>query len=190
MNNKLLKHGNAKLHNTLVFSLPANKEVCGRECPGCYAIKFQKLYPNVLPYRQRSLVASKQPDFVQRITSDIASFRKPFSYLRIHESGEFYSQSYIDSWHTIASSHPSITFYTYTKRLADFDFSKLQALPNFVLINSLHFGGLNYGKTPPPGAFVCPATVKATKSTTQCGKTCTFCMQKQAQSDSVYFMQH
>lgn len=189
---KLLKHGNAKLHNTLVFSLPAGKSVCGMECPGCYAMKFQRLYPNVLPYRERSLEASKSSDFVSRITADIASFRKPFSHLRIHESGEFYAQEYIFKWAQIAQAHPHITFYAYTKRLKDFDFTSLTSLPNFVLINSLHFGGLNYGKPEdaPIGAPVCPATVKSTKDSTQCGLTCTTCMQKPAEQTGIWFNKH
>ena len=183
----LLKYGNAKLNNTLVFNLPASNEVCGRICKNCYAIKAQRIYPNVLPYRTRMLEYSQQPNFVSTIINDINSCTKPFKYIRIHESGDFYSQDYINSWIDIASSFPQYTFYAYTKRLNEFDFSSFKSLPNVVLINSLHFGKLNYGKpgSEPVVAFVCPAT-----KLTRCGIECVYCMTKQAQHNGVYFHIH
>ena len=183
----LLKYGNAKLNNTLVFNLPASNEVCGRICHNCYAIKAQRIYPNVLPYRTRMLEYSQQPNFVSTIINDINSCTKPFKYIRIHESGDFYSQDYINSWIDIASSFPQYTFYAYTKRLSEFDFSSFKSLPNVVLINSLHFGKLNYGKpgSEPVVAFVCPAT-----KLTRCGIECTYCQTKQAQHNGVYFHIH
>ena len=57
---KLLKYENMKLKNQMIFTLPATKDVCGRECPGCYAIKAQKRFPKtVLPYRQRMYDAAE-----------------------------------------------------------------------------------------------------------------------------------
>ena len=187
-NMTLLKYGNLKLNNTLVFNLPASQETCGRICRNCYAIKAQRMYPNVLPYRNRMLLASQQPDFVQRISDDINSCRKPFKYIRIHESGDFNSQSYIGKWTTIAKSFPQYIFYAYTKRLSEFDFTSFKALPNVVLINSLHFNRINYGKpgTEPPGAFVCPAS-----KSIKCGIECTWCQTKgQADDHGVYFHEH
>ena len=185
----LLKYGNAKLHNTLVFNLPAGKSTCNRECPGCYAIKFQRLYPNVLPYRNRMLEASQQPDFVARISADISSCRKPFKFIRIHESGEFYSQQYIDKWQSIAEAFPQYTFYAYTKRIKDFDFTSISSLPNFVLIDSLIHGGLNYAKSTSlsSSVFTCPATAS---KTVRCGQSCTYCMSKIAQANGVQFIKH
>lgn len=186
---KLLKYENAKLKRQLIFSMPAGKDLCGRECKGCYAIKFQRLYPTVLPYRQRRYEASMQPDFVSRIIAEIVACKKPITAIRVHESSDFYAQHYIDSWHTIATALPHFTFYAFTKRLADFDFSALSALPNFILINSLQHGGLNYA----PRAelrndiFICPAT---TGHTAICGVTCKYCQTKQAQHNGVQFVKH
>lgn len=186
---RLLQRGNSKLQpNILTFNIPASKAICGRTCPGCYAYKAYRIYPNVLPAQESRYQASLQPDFVKRITTELSRVRKSFDYVRIHASaGEFYSQQYIDSWHSIASAHPHITFYAYTKRLADFDFSALLALPNFILINSLQFGALNYGpaNTAPSGAFVCPAS-----ATVHCGTSCTYCMSKPAQHNGVWFNAH
>ena len=186
---KLLKYENSKLRQQLIFSMPAGKALCGRECKSCYAIKFQKLYPNVLPYRQRRYEASMQPDFASRIIAEIAACKKPVTAIRVHESSEFYSQQYIDSWHTIATALPHFTFYAFTKRLADFDFSALSALPNFILINSLQYGGLNYA----PRAhlrndiFICPAT---TGHSVTCGISCKYCQTKQAQRHAPQFVKH
>lgn len=185
---KLLKYENSKLKQQFIFTLPATKAVCGRICPGCYAAKPQVRFPKtVLPYREAMLAASQQPDFAQRIISELSSTRRSARVVRLHESGEFYSQAYVDQWLTIAQALPNFTFYAFTKRLAHFDFSQLSALPNFILINSLHFGGLNYGPTSsaPTNAFICPSSQGAI-----CGTTCTYCQTKSAQSNSVYFPIH
>lgn len=185
---KLIQKGNSKLgRNIYMFNIPATRDICGRICPGCYAIKEQKRFPIVIETRNKRLEASKQEDFASTIISEINSLRTKPLYFRIHASGEFYSQSYIDSWYTIASSFPSITFYAYTKRLAHFDFSSLSSLPNFILINSLHFRGLNYGpaSSAPADAFICPSHSGAT-----CGQSCVYCMTKTAQTNSVWFIKH
>lgn len=189
MKEKLLKYQNGKLHHQLIFSIPAGKDVCGMECPGCYAMKFQRLYPNVLPYRERMLAYSKQDAFVDQIVQEIISCKKPLVAVRIHESGEFYSQDYIDKWVTIAKALPTVKFYTFTKRLKDFNFSKMLNLPNFVVIDSLAFNGLNYAKLEDldRSKMICPSTLDKTK---KCGIDCDYCWTKQAQIDSVQFVKH
>ena len=184
---KLIKKGNSKLHNMYMFNLPATHAICNRMCPGCYAAREQTRFPAILTARESRYTASIAQTFASTIVSEINSLRTKPLYFRIHASGEFYSQAYIDSWYTIASSFPSITFYAYTKRLAHFDFSSLSSLPNFVLINSLHFRGLNYGpaSSAPADAFICPSHSGAT-----CGDSCTYCMTKTAQTNSVWFIKH
>lgn len=168
--------------------MPATKLQCGRICPGCYARREEARWPAVRKAREARYQASLQPDFSSRIIAELRALRKPPKYFRVHASSEFYSQSYIDSWTTIANSFPSITFYAYTKRLRDFDFSVLASLPNFVLINSLHYNKLNYSKLEdaPSSAFICPSYLGAT-----CGDSCTWCMTKgQADTNGVWFVKH
>ena len=185
---KLIQKGNSKLHNCYMFNLPATMEVCNRICKGCYAIKEQVRFPAALAARERRYEASKTDAFTVQVIKELQSMRKPPKYFRIHASGEFYSQNYIDRWSTIVETFPDITFYAYTKRKAHFDFSTLMAMPNMVLIDSLHFKILNYGPIgkAPAGAFVCPDHAKETK----CGETCTYCMDKTAQTKGVFFVQH
>ena len=185
---KLIQSGNSKLHNMYMWNMPATKLQCGRICPNCYARREEARWPSVRKAREARYQASLQPDFSSRIIAELKALRKPPKYFRVHASSEFYSQSYIDSWTTIAKSFPNITFFSYTKRLKDFDFSAISSLPNFVLINSLHFGKLNYSKLEdaPSSAFICPSYLEAT-----CGDSCTYCQTKGlADVNGVWFVKH
>ena len=185
---KLIQSGNSKLgRNIYMFNIPATNDICGRICPGCYSIKEQVRFPSVIEARNKRLEASKQEDFAAAIIRELNSLKTKPKYFRIHASGEFYSQEYIDAWTKIASSFQHIIFYAYTKRLAHFDFSSISSLPNFVLINSLQFKGLNYGplSSAPTDAFICPSHTGAT-----CGLSCTYCMTKTAQTNGVWFIKH
>lgn len=191
---KLIQWGNSKLPNILMFNIPATKEICGRVCPGCYSHKAYKIYPNVLPAQEERYQASLQPDFVSKIRKEIGSIKKPFKYFRIHASaGEFYSQPYLDSWVRIIKSLPNVTFYAYTKRKRDFDFSVLESLPNCCIIDSLHFGRVNYTPkqdipTYVPTTSICP---HQKGSSVICGETCNFCMRKDgAATNGVWFVKH
>lgn len=184
---KLIQKGNSKLHNMYMWNMPATELQCGRICPNCYARREEARWPAVRKAREARYQASLQPDFSSRIIAELSALRKPPKYFRVHASSEFYSQAYIDSWYTIASAFPSITFYAYTKRLAHFDFSRLASLPNFVLINSLQFSKLNYSKLEdaPKDVFICPSYKGAT-----CGESCTYCQTKTAQANGVWFVKH
>ena len=187
---KLLKYQNSKLKNQYIFNILTSKAVCGRQCPGCYSLKAQKRFPKtVIPYRQLRLDISKASSFTQTVISELQSYRRSCCTVRIHESGEFYSQSYIDKWTTIATQLPAFTFYTFTKRLKDFDFTTLMSLPNVIIIDSLMHSPLNYGKHQDldPNVFTCPFT---TGATVQCGLTCRYCMVKTAQQNGVQFIKH
>ncbi len=133
-----ISYGNKKLpKNTAIFNILAVKT-----CPmatefckaNCYALKAEKQYKNVVPQaRKRNLKASQQESFVSDMIGLIAKGQKKINQFRIHESGDFYSQIYIDRWFMIAKEFPSITFYAYTKSF-HLDFSGKPS--NFVLIAS------------------------------------------------------
>jgi sulfatase maturation enzyme AslB (radical SAM superfamily) len=185
----LIQKGNTKLPSAYMFNLPAGKEICNRTCSGCYAIKEQIRYPNVVAARNERYQAALQPDFSRRVIAELQALKRKPKYFRIHSSGDFFSQLYLNDWTRIATAVPEIIFYAYTKRSKDFDFSQFKSLPNTVLINSFHYGGLNYGKLDkaPPEAFICPH-VKG--STIECLVDCTYCVTKQAEIVAPYFQQH
>lgn len=198
MKEKLLKYENMKLKNQLIFTLPATKEVCSMVCKGCYAAKAQVRFPKALEYRTRMLERSKEDSFVSNMYENIVKMttKKKVEAIRIHESGEFYSQDYINKWLTIAKQLPKQKFYAFTKRKKDFDFSKLESLPNVVIIDSLKFGGLNYGSEAEMvklkvehGAMICPATFKSASKDT-CGVSCSWCWDKKAQQFGTVFIKH
>ena len=189
---KLTQPGNSKLGKSMrMFNLPATQEVCGRQCKGCYAASEERRWPTVSKARQMRYEAALQPDFVSRIKSELTALRTKPKYFRVHSSGEFFSQPYVDAWVRIASSFPDITFFAYTKRKSTFNFKSLEALPNFILIDSFHFGRLNYATLDkaPAGAFICPDQKGAVD--VQCGTTCTYCQTKGAADvNGVFFVQH
>lgn len=188
---KLSQDGNAKLKaaNMLMFNLPAGKETCGRVCPGCYAIKEQTRWPSVVLGRNRRLEASKDESFAAKMSAEINKKKTRPKYFRVHASGDFYSQDYINAWETIAKEHPDIIFYAYTKRKRKFSFAALQQLTNFIVIDSLQYKRLNYGPADqaPEGSYICPDVKGADVS---CGVSCTYCMVKTAETAAPYFIEH
>lgn len=187
----LIQSGNSKLKAAGIdmFNLPATMQVCGRICKGCYAIKEQKRWPSVIIARESRYEAAQQSDFVEKIQGELAKKRKRPKYFRVHSSGEFFSQEYVNDWVTIAKANTDITFYAYTKRCKDFDFTEMKSLENFILIDSLQRRKLNYGpiEKAPKDAFVCPEQKGADIS---CGIDCTYCMTKTAQESAPFFVQH
>lgn len=135
-----LSRGNMKLHDTLIWNLPAVTT-----CPFatdsckqfCYARKAEKMYPSVLPSRERHFEASLESDFVDQMIATIEKENAlklkrdgvPYKFFRIHESGDFYNQKYVDAWYRIASAFPSIKFLAFTKSYS-FNYESLKSLPN------------------------------------------------------------
>jgi len=130
--------GNRKLSKEIaIFNLPSgNPKICigAKEClKVCYARKAQKLYKSVLPRRTENYLLSLKEEFVQEVIKKLRKMK--VKYVRIHESGDFYSQEYLDKWIKITESLPEITFLAYTKSHI-LDFSKVPN--NFIVIHSLN----------------------------------------------------
>lgn len=129
----LLGSGNTKLKNTAKhfdikifnFSIPAgNDKASGKiTCPFagsclslCYAKKGMYRFGNVERALSRRYEDSKKDDFVSRINTELAKVKKGKQvYVRIHDSGDFYSPAYFAKWLEIAVINPSVRFYAYTK---------------------------------------------------------------------------
>lgn len=154
--------GNKKLSKDIwTFSLPA-----GRTCPGankcksmavqmgnkrkivdgpktefrCFAASQEVLYGNVYEARKHNLDALKaagDSDSMAELISN--SLPKRAKYVRIHVSGDFYSQEYLDAWCKVARKHPTITFYAYTKSIPFWtSASRRNIIPdNFILTASI-----------------------------------------------------
>jgi hypothetical protein len=149
----LLGKGNSKLVKTAKefnvrifnFSIPAgNDKKSGKiTCPFagsclklCYAKRGMYRFGNVERALTKRYEASKQENFVQTITDELTKVKKDKQiYVRIHDSGDFYSPTYFAKWLEIAKNNPSVRFYAYTK---SHSFIRGIDLPeNFDLIFSL-----------------------------------------------------
>ncbi len=110
-----ISKGNSKM-TIPTWSLPSH-----RTCPSktklcskhCYAVKAERQYKQVLPCRKQNYRDSLRGDFVDMLASIIG--RGKSGYFRIHESGDFYSQEYLDKWIAIANRLPDIRFLAFTK---------------------------------------------------------------------------
>ena len=124
-NSKLVK--TAKEFNVRIFnfSIPAgNDKKSGKiTCPFagscfklCYAKKGNYRVGNVQRGLSNRYEATKQENFVELITNELSKVKKDKQiYIRIHDSGDFYSPAYFAKWLEIARLNPSVRFYAYTK---------------------------------------------------------------------------
>lgn len=194
---KLMSYGNRKLPTTTaIFNLPAVKTCpnATKECiKYCYARKAERMYPQVLPFRNRNLKKSKQKNFVKLI-SDELSHKQKITAIRAHESGDIYSQSYFDKWVNIANKFKDKIFYAYTKSF----WVDLKNKPsNFIMIASddmkkysnqqlkkMGYDGRsrveNKGYVAKKGEFICPGSCKS----------CTMCYSKSSKFKNIVFHKH
>ncbi len=108
-------NGNKKLKCT-IFSLPC-LTTCkpGLDCRKyCYAKKAEMQYPAVKPCRDRNFKETLNDSFVQDATKLL--WRKKSNFVRVHESGDFYSKEYTLKWFEIMNCVKYKEFYAYTKR--------------------------------------------------------------------------
>ena len=172
-----LTAGNSKLDpSVLTFDTPAivtcgNCKNCARKC---YAMKSQRLWADT--YNARALhlwLAVKQPEYLESlICAQLEKADQP--YVRLHSSGDFFSQSYIDMWARIAAAFPRKRFYFYTKMDcagSGLDFSAFLALKNVNRVQSvLPDGRVNFGdwdyvqKLIAEGYRLCPYGVREYKA--------------------------
>ena len=113
----LLASGNSKIgRKTYSFSLPA-KTTC-RPTPWCqehcYACKGLFHMRSVKELYERNLRMSKEIDFPERMIQEI--YERKIGWVRIHVSGDFYSNEYLDAWSNIISNCPSTRFLAFSRR--------------------------------------------------------------------------
>ena len=115
---KTANHFGVKLFN---FSIPAHKSKDGKvTCPMadtcikfCYAKKG--MYKMASKWMELKLQASLRDSFVDAMNKEIKD--KKAEYIRIHDSGDYYSKEYLLKWFKIAENNPSAKFYSYTNNV-------------------------------------------------------------------------
>lgn len=183
-NQNRLKRGNQKLAKHIaIFDLPSVKTCpnCAQCAKTCYARKSERRFPAVSKWRNDNYrIAKLSPNLFTDLIIDQIK-RQKIEFVRIHSSGDFFSQAYIDRWALIARECPDTRFFAYTKTLELFDFRAFKALKNTALVNSiLPDGRVNYGSpefcreaVKKYTAFVCPATQG---KPVRCGIDCHMCI--------------
>ena len=91
----------------------------------CYAKKGAYIWSNVKPAFEKRYELTKTDDFVDAMNAEIK--RKKPDYVRVHDSGDYYSGAYLKKWIAIAIHNPSVRFYSYTNMVQLF---KETDLPN------------------------------------------------------------
>lgn len=143
-NSKMKKMSGVKTFN---WGIPAYRAADGfKTCPnaaacaiGCYATMGAYMFSNVAKVFESRLKLSQSPEFSAVINAELE--RRHVERLRIHDSGDFYSVDYIQTWLGIMRNNPAVQFYAYTKMVALFKaHAKAGFIPdNFTVIYS--FGG-------------------------------------------------
>jgi hypothetical protein len=128
--------GNAKLGSNIpVWDLPRLKTcpMAGICKEFCYEIKTERMYKSVLPCRERNLAFTKRKEFVPEVVTFLNKRKETL--VRIHSSGDMYSETYFEKWKEIARRCPTKQFYCYTKSCGLFDV--VNNLPsNLIMIQS------------------------------------------------------
>lgn len=178
-----VSRGNTKLAATVgIFNIPAIKTCPNcKSCAGnCYARKAEKIYPTVLPCREKNFKATLSPHFV-RMMVDLIKSMKGLQYFRIHESGDFYSAEYAEKWEQIAAALPEIQFYGYTKSPYYPKGNNINIVHSTLPDGEVNFGDRAYieGMKAKYGFPICPAVTPEgkLKHDVSCGVNCHLCMQ-------------
>lgn len=119
-NSKLKKTSKLTGQRVFNFGIPAYKSASGKlTCPFagecvkfCYAKKGAYIWGNVKPAFEKRYELTKTDDFVNEMNKEIAKKRP--DYVRVHDSGDYYSKAYLDKWIEIAIHNPHVRFYSYT----------------------------------------------------------------------------
>ncbi len=168
----LFSNGNKKLgKDTIIFNMCSARDcpskrlgLCQLTNPGqCYALKSERMYPTVLPYRNRQ--RDMWQGSIMRMIDDIRAIlrkRPDIKYFRFNESGDFESQRDVDRLKVLANVFPELQFYGYTAR-KDLSFRRM---PKNLTINGSNWrrGKMNkFVALPKPTGnhYVCPGDCRA-----------------------------
>lgn len=148
-----LSEGNEKLRNSdkvrfLIWNLPYRwtcpyaTALCLKSCYARAAERYNS--PKASRYRnyEKSLEDSFVADMIETIEYHLARpvFKGKKVVFRIHESGDFYSQEYVDKWVEIINhfaDRKNLVFMAYTKSLPFFEKYDVKAMTNFSFIASV-----------------------------------------------------
>lgn len=192
-----MSKGNSKLDKSLlIFDLTAVETClnCSSCAKTCYARKSEMQYPATHNKRliNTHLARNAPEELYDMLYNQLAKTTRKT--VRIHSSGDFFSNEYVMLWQQLALAFPHIQFYGYSKVFGILEVLEgFAALPNVNIVRSiLPCGSKNYGSMEHieglqkrHGGFICPYGIEG-KESVQCGTECTACFR----NDFVYFLEH
>ena len=119
-NSKLKKTSKTMGVRVFNFGIPAYRTANGKTtCPFaggcvkyCYAQKGAYIWGNVSPAFEKRYEITRRHDFFTIMCDEIK--RVKADYVRVHDSGDYYSPEYLKKWLKIAEMMPNVKFYSYT----------------------------------------------------------------------------
>jgi hypothetical protein len=126
-----------KLADGRKFNVCPNAGICATLC---YARNGTYAFPAVRAAHERNLllVLDHLPAWERRMQRELRHSRYRGRHVRIHDSGDFFSDSYLEAWLRIMRLSPWATFYAYTKEVSRFKrLVEPDPPPNFLWIYSL-----------------------------------------------------
>ncbi len=109
----------------------------------CYSASQEARLRGVYNLRKKNsdaLLAIKNSSFSMAVAIRQAIPEKA-EVIRIHSSGDFFSQKHFDAWMNVAFHNPNLIFYAYTKSLR-FWINRLSVLPKNMVITA-SYGGID-----------------------------------------------
>ncbi|MCG7524014.1 hypothetical protein MHW47_06100 [Streptomyces sp. OfavH-34-F] len=88
----------------------------------CYARVGAYRFKNVRAAHIRNLLLCRDsPDeWEKRMTEELSHKRYKGKWIRLHDAGDFFSDSYLSAWLRIMDASPDVRFYCYTKEISRF----------------------------------------------------------------------
>ena len=192
--NKINFHKNLKIRislgNTKVGTIPQFNLTpivsclnCAECSKYCYAVKSYIQYPNVkTAWDKNYKTCLCDLDTFKHEMRDFLTIYNP-KYFRIHSTGDFFSQDYLNAWFKIIKEFPDITFVAYTKSYnnrSNHNYLKFNNIPKNLMLYFSIEPNERLPKEKPKGvkyaymgsdsrvkdAYVCPATIKGHKKVT------------------------
>ncbi|WP_410659490.1 GP88 family protein [Amycolatopsis sp. lyj-112] len=88
----------------------------------CYARNGTYLFPNVKARHQQNLmlVLDDLPGWTKAMLDELSHKKFTDAWVRIHDSGDFFTNTYLAAWLEVIRARPRTRFYAYTKEVAMF----------------------------------------------------------------------